>query len=45
MDGLKNWWNGFAEKHPALAEWVRKGGLFLLFSYFVTFLKAILLMF
>ena len=42
MDGLKNWWNGFAEKHPALAEWVRKGGLFLLFSYFVTFLKAIL---
>ena len=45
MDGLKNWWNGFAEKHPALAEWVRKGGLFLLFSYFVTFLKAVLLMF
>ena len=45
MDGLKNWWNGFAEKHPALAEWVRKGGLFLLFSYFVTFLKALLLMF
>ena len=45
MDSLKNWWNGFAEKHPALAEWVRKGGLFLLFSYFVTFLKALLLMF
>ena len=45
MDGLKNWWNGFAEKHPALAEWVRKGGLFLLFSYFVTFLKALLLIF
>ena len=45
MDGLKNWWNGFSEKHPALAEWVRKGGLFLLFSYFVTFLKALLLIF
>ena len=45
MDGLKNWWNGFAEKHPAVAEWVRKGGLFLLFSYFVTFLKALLLIF
>ena len=35
----------FAEKHPKLMEWVRKGGLFLLFSYFVTFLKALLLMF
>lgn len=45
MKGLKNWWNGFCEKHPKLAEWVRKGGLFLLFSYFVTFLKALLLMF
>ena len=45
MEGLKNWWNGFADKHPALAEWVRKGGLFLLFSYFVTFLKALLLIF
>ena len=45
MQGIKNWWNGFAEKHPAVAEWVRKGGLFLLFSYFVTFLKALLLMF
>lgn len=45
MQGIKNWWNGFVEKHPAVAEWVRKGGLFLLFSYFVTFLKALLLMF
>lgn len=35
----------FTEKHPKLMEWVRKGGLFLLFSYFVTFLKALLLMF
>ena len=45
MEGIKNWWNGFADKHPKLAGWVRKGGLFLLFSYFVTFLKALLLMF
>ena len=45
MEGIKNWWNNFAEKHPAVSEWVRKGGLFLLFSYFVTFLKALLLMF
>lgn len=37
--------NHFAEKHPKLMEWVRKGGLFLLFSYFVTFLKTLLLMF
>lgn len=35
----------FAKKHPKLMEWVRKGGLSLLFSYFVTFLKALLLMF
>lgn len=45
MEGLKNWWNGFADKHSKLAGWVRKGGLFLLFSYFVTFLKAVLLIF
>ena len=40
-----NFFNSFAEKHPKMAEWVRKGGLFLLFSYLVTFLKALLLMF
>ena len=49
MDGIKNWWmgiwNGFAEKHPKAAEWVRKGGLFLIFSYVVTFIKFQLLMF
>ena len=45
MDGLKNWCNGFAEKHPKVAEWIRKGGLFIIFSYVVTFLKFLLLMF
>ena len=45
MHKIKDWWIGFEEKHPAIAAWVRKGGLFLLFSYFVTFLKALLLMF
>lgn len=40
-----SFFDSFAEKHPKAAEWVRKGGLFLLFSYFVTFLKALLLMF
>ena len=37
--------NSFAEKHPKLAEWLRKGGLFVLFSYVVTFIKMLLLMF
>ena len=49
MEGIKNWWmgiwNGFAEKHPKVAEWVRKGGLFLIFSYLVTAIKALLLIF
>lgn len=37
--------NHFAEKYPKAAEWIRKGGLFLVFSYLVTFLKFLLLMF
>ena len=37
--------NRFAEKHPKAAEWVRKGGLFLIFSWAVTALKAVILMF
>ena len=37
--------SSFAEKHPKAAEWVRKGGLFLIFSWAVTALKAIILMF
>ena len=37
--------SSFAEKHPKAAEWVRKGGLFLIFSLAVTALKAIILMF
>ncbi|MCC8182608.1 MAG: hypothetical protein LIO45_06525 [Clostridiales bacterium] len=49
MEGIKNWWmkiwNGFAEKHPKGAEWLRKGGLFVIFSYVVTFIKMLLLMF
>ena len=38
---MKDW----LEKHPKLAEWIRKGGLFLIFSYVVTFIKFLLLMF
>jgi len=40
-----NFINSFAEKHPKAAEWIRKGGLFLVFSYVVTFIKFLLLMF
>ena len=40
-----NFMNSFAEKHPKAAEWIRKGGLFLLFSWVVTALKAVMLMF
>ena len=37
--------NRFADKHPKAAEWIRKGGLFLIFSWVVTALKAVMLMF
>lgn len=40
-----NFLNQFAEKHPKAAEWIRKGGLFVIFSYVVTFIKMLLLMF
>ena len=40
-----NFINDFAQKHPKAAEWVRKGGLFLIFSWVVTALKAVMLMF
>ncbi len=49
MEGIKNglmkFWDGFAQKHPKGAEWLRKGGLFVIFSYVVTFIKMLLLMF
>ncbi len=41
MQGFKNW----MERHPKAAQWIREGGLFLLFSYVVTFIKMLLLMF
>ncbi|MGM9594212.1 MAG: hypothetical protein ACI3U8_07645 [Candidatus Onthomonas sp.] len=40
-----NFLNQFAEKHPKAVEWIRKGGLFVIFSYVVTFIKMLLLMF
>ncbi|MCD8125930.1 MAG: hypothetical protein LUD82_00150 [Clostridiales bacterium] len=44
-DKLMGFLNDFSEKHPKAAEWIRKGGLFVIFSYVVTFLKMLLLMF
>lgn len=38
---MKEW----LEKHPKAANWIREGGLFLIFSYVVTFIKMLLLMF
>ena len=37
--------SSFAEKHPKAAQWIREGGLFLVFSYVVTFLKYLMLQF
>ena len=37
--------SNFAEKHPKAAQWIREGGLFVLFSYVVTFIKWALLTF
>ncbi len=42
---MKQLWNRFAEKHPGAARWLLTGGLFLIFSYVVTFIKLLLLMF
>ena len=45
MTALKNWWNGFADRHPAAAKWVREGGLFFLFSNLVTVFQYIVIQF
>ncbi len=36
---MKQWLENFGEKHPKAAQWIREGGLFIIFSYVVTFLK------
>ena len=38
-------WNTFAEKHPAAAKWVREGGLFVVVSNLITVFKYLLLQF
>ena len=40
-----NFWNTFAEKHPAAAKWVREGGLFVVVSNLITVFKYLLLQF
>ena len=41
MDVVKN----FTGKHPKAAKWVWEGGLFVIFSYVVTFLRYIMFQF
>ena len=40
-----NFWNNFAQKHPAAAKWVREGGLFVIVSNLITVFKYLLLQF
>ena len=40
-----NFWNNFAKKHPAVAKWVREGGLFVIVSNAITVFKYLLLTF
>ena len=42
---MKEFMDNFAQKHPKAAQWIREGGLFLVFSYVVTFIKYLLLTF
>lgn len=42
---MKQMWENFKAKHPSAAKWLLTGGLFLIFSYVVTFIKLLLLMF
>ena len=39
------WWNGFAEKNPAAAKWIREGGLFVIVSNVITVFKYLILTF
>lgn len=42
MNKLKQLWNGFAQKHPKVSEWVREGGLFFLVSNFITIIRGLM---
>jgi putative flippase GtrA len=45
VEKLKPLWDGFAEKNPKAAEWVREGGLFFLVSNLITLFKYLILTF
>lgn len=45
MEGIKNWWISFAEKHPSAAKWIREGGLFFIVSNLITVMKYFILLF
>ena len=45
MEGIKNWWNNFAERHPGTAKWIREGGLFVIVSNLITVMKYFILLF
>ena len=42
---VKPIWDGFADKNPKAAQWVREGGLFFLVSNFITLFKYLILTF
>ena len=42
---VKDWWNGFVEKHPGAAKWIREGGLFFIVSNLITVMKYFILLF
>ncbi|MCD8342168.1 MAG: hypothetical protein LUC87_08490 [Clostridiales bacterium] len=44
-DKLMGIWSSFEEKHPSGAKWFREGGMFIIISYLITFLKYLMLLF
>ena len=45
MNGIKNLWQNFADKHPGASKWVREGGLFVIVSNLITVFKYLMLLF
>ena len=45
MNGIKNLWQNFADKHPGASKWIREGGLFVIVSNLITVFKYLMLLF
>ena len=45
MSGLVNIWDGFEQRHPSVAKWIREGGLFIIVSNLITVFKYLMLQF